>query len=53
MYIFSTQISVIHIALMSRGSDGQVGFSYFFTLDIEGNILKSDEERHVISVFTS
>ena len=37
---------------MSRGSDGQVGYSLFFTLDIEGNILISDYDRHLISVFT-
>ena len=51
IHIFNTDHSYSH-SIVSRGSDGQVGYSLFFTLDIEGNILISDNERHLISVFT-
>ena len=51
IHIFNTDHSYSH-SIVSRGSDGQVGFSLFFTLDIEGNILISDYDRHLISVFT-
>ena len=49
IHIFNTDHSYSH-SIVSRGSDGQVGFSLFFTLDIEGNILISDYSRHLISV---
>ena len=51
VHIFNTDLSYLH-SIVSRGSDGQVGYSYFFTLDIESNILISDLESHVINVFT-
>ena len=44
VHIFNTDLSYSH-SIVSRGSDGQVGFSYFFTLDIEGNILISDYDK--------
>ena len=52
VHIFNTDLSYSH-SIVSRGSDGQVGLSFLFTLDIEGNILISDYGRHVISVFTA
>ena len=51
IHIFNTDHSYSH-SIVSRGSGGQVGYSLFFTLDIEGNILISDHNRHLISVFT-
>ena len=52
VHIFNTDLSYSH-SIVSRGSDGQVGLSFFFTLDIEGNILISVRDKHVISVFTA
>ena len=51
IHIFNTDHSYSH-SIVSRGSDVQVGSSFCFTLDIEGNILISDYGRHLISVFT-
>ena len=51
IHIFNSDHSYSH-SILSRGTDGQVGNPLFFTVDIEDNILLSDFERYIISVFT-
>ena len=37
---------------MSRGTNGQVEHSRFFTIDLEDNIVISDRDGHFICIFT-
>ena len=51
VHIFNTDHSYSH-SIVSRGTDGQVGYSAYFTIDLEDNILLPDFFRDLISVFT-
>ena len=50
IHIFNRGLSYSH-SIVSRGTGNAVGDSKFFTLDDEENILISDYDRNVISVF--
>ena len=52
MHIFNRDHSYSH-SIVSRGTHGAVEHSCFFTLDIEENILITDFNRNVISVFNN
>ena len=51
VHIFNTDYSYSH-SIVSRGTNGQVEHSRFFTIDLEDNIVISDRDRHFISIFT-